>query len=309
MTDVAALPAIPDNEIETVNSANQAIKDCVSGTFGGILQVLVGQPFDTVKVRLQTQSRTNPLYSGMLDCVRKTRAREGYAGFYKGTTTPLVGIGACVSIQFVVLEYMKRTMSQGNQNVALSNAQLCVAGGVAGIANSVVSGPVEHIRTRLQVQTGTGTGYSGPIDAISKIYRSYGIRGIYKGQMMTVLREGVGYSAYFACYEYLVQQTMDSQNLTRKQIPTTQVCLYGALSGYAMWGMMYPLDIIKSKLQTDSLDVSKRQYRSAIDCARQVLATEGVKGFFRGFGPCMLRAAPVNAVTFLGFETAMRVLS
>lgn len=216
----------------------------------------------------------------------------------QGTTTPLVGIGACVSIQFVVLEYMKRTMSQGNPNVALSNAQLCIAGGVAGIANSVVSGPVEHIRTRLQVQTGAG--YSGPIDAISQIYRSHGIRGIYKGQMMTVLREGVGYSAYFACYEWLVQRTMESEQLTRKEIPTTQVCLYGALSGYAMWGMMYPLDVIKSKLQTDSLDASKRQYRSAIDCARQVFATEGVKGFFRGFGPCMLRAAPVNAVTFLG---------
>ncbi|KAG2176955.1 hypothetical protein INT43_007609 [Umbelopsis isabellina] len=287
--------------------SNQAIKDCLSGTFGGILQVLFGQPFDTVKVRLQTQSRTNPLYSGMLDCVRKTRAKEGFAGFYKGTTTPLVGIGACVSIQFVVLEYMKRTMSQKNPDLPLSNAQLCLAGGMAGVANSVVSGPVEHIRIRLQAQTGAG--FSGPIDAISQIYRSYGIKGIYKGQMMTVLREGVGYSAYFAAYEWLVQRTMETQHVSRKEIPTTQICLYGALGGYAMWGMMYPLDVIKSKLQTDNLDVSKRQYRSALDCARQVMATEGPKGFFRGFGPCMLRAAPVNAVTFLGFETAMRFLS
>lgn len=189
-------------------------------------------------------------------------------------------------------------MSKKNPELPLSNAQLCLAGGMAGVANSVVSGPVEHIRIRLQVQSGTG--FSGPIDAISQIYRTYGLKGIYKGQMMTVLREGVGYSAYFAAYEWLVQRTMETQHVSRKEIPTTQICLYGALGGYAMWGMMYPLDVIKSKLQTDSLDVSKRQYRSAMDCARQVMAAEGAKGFFRGFGPCMLRAAPVNAVTFLG---------
>lgn len=42
--------------------------------------------------------------------------------------------------------------------------------------------------------------------------------------------------------------------------------------------------------------------------ARNVLAEEGIKGFFRGFGPCMARAAPANAVTFLGFEWARKVL-
>lgn len=57
-----------------------------------MVQVLSGQPFDTVKVRLQTQASQ---YSGILDCVKKTYQNEGIVGFYKGTLTPLVGIGAC----------------------------------------------------------------------------------------------------------------------------------------------------------------------------------------------------------------------
>ncbi|KAG2197734.1 hypothetical protein INT47_010670 [Mucor saturninus] len=287
---------------------SQAVKDCLSGTVGGIVQVLTGQPFDTVKVRLQTQSTANPLYTGMMDCVNKTRAKEGFGGFYKGTMTPLVGIGACVSIQFVVLEAMKRHFSAVNgRSDFLTNGQLYLAGAASGVANSFVSGPVEHIRTRLQVQTGTG--YSGPIDCIRQIYRSHGISGIYKGQAVTMAREFQGYGAYFLAYEYLVQEAMKKDNLQkRSDLPTWKVCAFGGAAGYAMWFTIYPIDAIKSKLQTDGFTTETRKYSSALDCARKIFATEGAAGFFRGIGPCLLRAAPVNAATFMGFEMAMRVL-
>ena len=62
---------------------SQTIKELLAGSFGGMVQVLVGQPFDTVKVRLQTQSCTKPVYSGMGDCVKQVIKQEGFAGFYK----------------------------------------------------------------------------------------------------------------------------------------------------------------------------------------------------------------------------------
>jgi len=71
----------------------------------------------------------------------------------QGTLTPLLGIGVCVSIQFGALEYAKRIFA--NQNIqngiggkSLSGGQLFVSGVFAGLANGVVSGPVEHIRIR-----------------------------------------------------------------------------------------------------------------------------------------------------------------
>ncbi|CAO3702608.1 unnamed protein product [Rhizopus stolonifer] len=290
-------------EIADMNPGmSQSMKDCLSGTVGGIVQVLVGQ-------RLQTQSTTNPLYDGMMDCVNKTRAKEGFAGFYKGTMTPLVGIGACVSIQFVVLEAMKRHFSTLNKHGEfLENHQLYLAGAASGIANSFVSGPVEHIRTRLQVQTGSG--YSGPLDCIRQIYRSHGLAGIYKGQGITMLREFQGYGAYFLAYEWLVQRSMKVNHLKkRSEIETWKVCAFGATAGYAMWLTIYPMDAIKSKLQTDGFAIEKQKYTSTLDCARKTFVNEGLAGFFKGIGPCLLRAAPVNAATFMGFEMAMRVLS
>lgn len=90
-------------------------------------------------------------YAGMLDCAGRLLTREGPLAFYKGTLTPLLGIGACVSIQFGALEYTKRVFAERNARAGrreLGDGQLVAAGVAAGLANSVVSGPVEHIRIR-----------------------------------------------------------------------------------------------------------------------------------------------------------------
>ena len=108
-------------------------------------------------------------------------------------------MGACVSIQFGALETMKRYFhglnAKGslNQSYPLSLSQLFLAGAASGLANSVLSGPIEHVRTRLQVQSGPVKTYSGPWDFIKKVGSKHGIAGIYKGQMITLVREFNGY--------------------------------------------------------------------------------------------------------------------
>lgn len=131
-----------------------------------------------------------PLYSGMMDCVRQTIKTEGPAAFYKGTVPPLLGVGLCVAIQFAAVEQVKayfRAQDKTGEG-KLSWSQHYLAGAAAGVANSIVSGPVEHLRTRMQVQRGGSGAYAGPLDAARKIFAQHGMRGIYKGQLVTVLR-------------------------------------------------------------------------------------------------------------------------
>jgi len=59
-------------------------KNLISGTAGGIGITLVGHPFDTLKVRLQTQPVHKPVYRGLADCFMKTMKWEGFGGLYKG---------------------------------------------------------------------------------------------------------------------------------------------------------------------------------------------------------------------------------
>lgn len=75
-----------------------------------------------------------------------------------------------------------------------------------------------------------------------------------------------------------------------------------------MWFTSYPIDIVKSKMQTDSLNPKEQQYKGTLDCFKKIYQTNGIKGFFRGFTPTILRAAPVNACTFYTFELVLRYL-
>ncbi|KAK9471854.1 mitochondrial carrier domain-containing protein [Dipodascopsis tothii] len=283
----------------------RVMKDIAAGTCGGIAQVLVGQPFDTTKVRLQ--SAPPGTYSGALDVVKQLLKTEGPRGFYKGTLTPLVGVGACVSIQFGVFQGMKRFFSTQNGSDRLTPGQIFVSGAAAGVANSVLASPIEHVRIRLQTQTVEGA-FSGPMDVIRQLWAADGLRGIYRGLMPTILREGNGMGLYFLTYESLVMADMDRLGVRREDIPGYRLCGYGALAGYSVWILTYQFDVIKSKLQTDALNPAERQYRSMLQCARHTIATAGVGGLFRGFVPTMLRAAPANASTFLAFELAIRAM-
>ncbi|CAO1635245.1 unnamed protein product [Parajaminaea phylloscopi] len=300
---------------------SRTAKDVFSGTAGGIAQVLVGQPLDMLKVRLQTAPQGT--YNGMGDVAMRILKQDGPLGFYKGTLTPLLGVGLCVSIQFGVVEKVKRDFAMANARAAgstdtdalagvgpkafpLSTAQLYTAGVAAGVANAFVAGPVEHIRIRLQTQATKI--YHGPVDCAKKIVASSGAAGIFKGMVPTLIREGHGMGTYFLIYEAVVGYKLKKDNLTRAELPATWAMLGGAISGPALWTMVYPFDVVKSRMQTDSLDASKRQYKGMIDCFRQVAAQSGWKGFFRGLIPTLTRAPLSNAATFVTYEFASRHL-
>lgn len=284
----------------------QVYKDLFGGTVGGIAQVLVGQPFDTVKVRLQ--SAPEGTYNGAMDVIRKLVANEGPRGFYKGTLTPLVGVGACVSVQFSVNEFMKRYYDNKLHGQALGLGQFFTCGAVAGFANGFLASPIEHIRIRLQTQSGNTRQFSGPLDCAGKVWKSAGLQGIFKGLGPTLARESVGLGIYFATYEALIARELNLGIFKeRADIPGWKLCLYGGLSGYTLWMGIYPVDVVKLKLQTDSLVEPK--YRGSVDVVRDVWKKAGLKGFYKGFVPTILRAAPANGATFAMFELTMRMIN
>ncbi|RKO84563.1 mitochondrial carrier domain-containing protein, partial [Blyttiomyces helicus] len=73
-------------------------KSVISGGFAGIASVLVGHPFDTLKVRLQTSNE----YKGIADCFKQTIKRDGPLGLYKGMMSPLIGITPMFALSFWV---------------------------------------------------------------------------------------------------------------------------------------------------------------------------------------------------------------
>ncbi|KAI1346028.1 mitochondrial carrier domain-containing protein [Xylaria sp. FL0043] len=305
-------------EVDVKGGSLDTAKDLFAGAVGGIAQVLIGQPFDIVKVRLQTTTQ----YSSALNAATTIYAKEGPLAFYKGTLTPLLGIGACVSIQFGAFGYAKRyfeTVNNNNNNKNgigkkdLSYGQYYAAGAFAGIANSIISGPIEHVRIRLQTQPhGAARLYSGPLDCVRKLSNPTTgggiLRGLYRGEAVTVIREAQAYGMWFLAFEWMMNADAARNGVSRNEVPAYKVALYGGLAGEALWLGSYPFDVVKSKMQTDGFGPDMR-YKSMRDCFAQTWRAEGMRGFWKGVGPTLLRAMPVSAGTFAVVEATMRAIS
>ncbi|CAN1256685.1 Mitochondrial carnitine/acylcarnitine carrier-like protein [Linum perenne] len=276
-------------------------KDLAAGTVGGAAQLVVGHPFDTIKVKLQSQA---PKFSGAIDAVKQTVAAEGMGGLYKGMGAPLATVAAFNAVLFTVrgqLEALLRT----HPGATLTIEQQVACGAGAGVAVSFLACPTELIKCRsvaLAVSDGAtiaAVKYGGPMDVAKQVLRTEGgVRGLFKGLVPTMAREIPGNAAMFGVYE-LVKRTMAGGEDTSK-LGRGSLMLAGGLAGAAFWGSVYPTDVVKSVIQVD--DFKNPKFSGSIDAFRKIVASEGVKGLYKGFGPAMGRSIPANAACFLAYE-------
>lgn len=95
-------------------------------------------------------------------------------------------------------------------------------------------------------------------------------------------------------------------NKDPKKAPTTTIALTsGALTGIIMWSIVYPIDIVKTRVQLDSF--SQPKYNGMGQVVKE-LAAGGFSNFYRGFAPVALRAIPVNAITFAAYELCIATI-
>lgn len=166
------------------------------------------------------------------------------------------------------------------------------------------------MRIRLQTQPhGSGRLYAGPWDCVRKLCAQGGVGGgLYRGEAVTLLREAQAYGVWFLAFEWLMNADAARNGVERKEIASWKVALYGGLAGEALWLGSYPFDVIKSKMQTDGFGAGQR-YKTMRDCFAQTWRAEGMRGFWKGIGPTLLRAMPVSAGTFAVVEMTMRAIN
>lgn len=281
--------------------ATDALKDLAAGSVGGMALVVTGHPFDTLKVRLQTSSQ----FAGFADCVRQTFVKEGVKGFYKGVASPLVGVSAINGVIFFTRGLAERFV-QPNKDIPLTFSELLVAGGITGACVAFVEGPVELVKSKMQVQySAVGAKYKNTLDCAKQLVTQYGVRGVYQGITATLLRNIPANAAYFSIYEWSKRKL--SGNGTDTLSPAA-VLTAGGIAGIAYWFTCFPIDVVKSRFQTEPSAFGERQYRNTWDCVKKLAREQGWRGFWRGFTPCALRAFPANAACFFGYETTRSLL-
>ncbi|KAL5497007.1 hypothetical protein EMCRGX_G013393 [Ephydatia muelleri] len=283
-------------------------KTFIAGGVGGACVVFVGHPLDTIKVMLQTQPRPVPgtpvLYASAWDCFVKIFRHEGVPGLYKGMLSPLLGVTPINAIVFLGYGFGKK-IQQTNPNDVLTMKQIGLAGALSGFLATAVTVPVERVKCVMQVQRSTGgvKRYSNSLVCGVQLYRSGGVSALYRGLVITWIRDIPGLGLYFASYEAFIRWiTQDGRS--RKDLNPLYVMCAGSIAGVLDWGYSIVPDTLKSRIQT----VQDKQNKGIADVYRTLVRTEGYRALFKGTGPIMLRAIPANAACFLGYETAIKFL-
>uniref|UniRef100_A0A3B5L124 Solute carrier family 25 member 20 n=1 Tax=Xiphophorus couchianus TaxID=32473 RepID=A0A3B5L124_9TELE len=207
------------------------------------------------------------------------------------------------------------------------------AGGFGGVCLVFAGHPLDTIKVRLQTQPKPKPGesllyagtldcfkktlakeiqassgkvkYAGPMDCVKQLYKESGIRGIYKGTALTLMRDVPASGMYFMSYEWL-KNLLTPAGKSHNELSIPSVLFAGGMAGIFNWAVAIPPDVLKSRFQTAPEGKYPNGFR---DVLRELVREEGIGSLYKGFNAVMLRAFPANAACFLGFELAMKFLN
>lgn len=263
-----------------------ANRTVVTAGTASLVSTAASFPFDSVKSRLQVRD-----YPSIWACAKSVVREEGVRGFFRGVTIPLVTISFVRTSSFSIYYNTKKRLHRNNVfsdssrllHTALSGA---AGGATSGVIISCGSAPFELVKVQRQleyliavqkglVKKSTSGGAGGRtfvpqsgFQAAANIYRNFGgIKGFYLGFPLHMARDTFGTALYFGFYDSirkLVSRHSTTDGISGPSlygIPGPVVSfLSGSSAGILSWLIVYPVDLIKTKVQRDALAGNPRQF-------------------------------------------------
>lgn len=323
--------------------------DFLAGYASGALATIIGNPLDLIKVRLQASSKLPATSSPQTAPYTSPHTiREAL----RGLPAPVLTYGALNALLFTSYHGSLDLFSSSTPDITGDAVDPrhaywthFFAGAIAGLAIFVISTPTELIKCRAQMISETASSAVSSWSIAQQTLRRSGIQGLYEGGVVTSLRDAVGYGFYFCAYEAskdlwdgtMGKNTGGHESWLRSEVAKTLLC--GGVSGVATWASIFPLDVIKTRVQTQqallapqlgtsiastsssSLQAEREPLtatmlrasnsrtqpkKSALIIAKEAYRTEGMNVFFRGMTICCVRAFIVNAVQWFAYEALMK---
>lgn len=283
------------------------IENLVAGLSGGVVSTLVLHPLDLVKIRFAVSDglELRPRYSSILHCMKSVWQQEGIRGLYQGVTPNVWGAGASWGLYFFFYNAIKGYTKEGRQS-ELSATEHLVSAAEAGILTLTLTNPIWVTKTRLVLQYDADKSskqYKGMVDALVKIYRTEGVRGLYKGYVPGLFGTSHG-ALQFMAYEELKRDYNKYRNVASDaKLNALEYITMAALSKLFAVSTTYPYQVVRARLQDQH-----NKYNGVMDVVKRTWRNEGAPGFYKGIIPNLIRVTPACCITFVVYENISRIL-
>lgn len=188
----------------------------------------------------------------------------------------------------------------------LSRTESVIAGGLAGLLSRFVISPLDVLKIRLQLDTARvpSGAWREPVvwGTAKQLLVKEGITAFWKGNVPAELMYVLYGASQFSAYKLAVELTQrELQSLSTN----TQHFIAGASAGCAATLATYPLDLLRTRLASDTDRSIRRRLAGTVT---DILAQEGPRGLYRGLKPAVASIVPSMGVFFLVYEEIRRVL-
>ncbi|XP_054737769.1 calcium-binding mitochondrial carrier protein SCaMC-3-like [Anastrepha obliqua] len=170
-----------------------------------------------------------------------------------------------------------------------------VAGGLAGAASRTCTAPLDRIKVFLQVQPHK-TAIS---DTVKYMLNEGGIRSMWRGNGMNVLKIAPESAIKFAAYEHMKRLIRGDE---KRPMTISERFMAGAMAGSIAQTAIYPMEVLKTRLALSKTG----QYKGILNAAKKIYLQEGARSFYRGYVPNMLGIIPYAGIDLAAYETLKR---
>ncbi|KAL0484077.1 solute carrier family 25 member [Acrasis kona] len=268
----------------TVNNQIGPLQQILAASFGAALTSLFVTPLDVIKTR--KQARTIPDGKSLAQSIRFIVSKEGITGLWRGLAPAVVMQVPSTGLYYSTYDNIRRNIDEDWVYSPL------VAGTSARLLAATVTSPFEYIRTVAQSSSSmdkkTGLG----------LLKNMSYKNMWTGLWPTILRDTPFSAIYWMCYESSKKKLRSHFSADNQPEIFLTSFASGALAGSLAATVTTPIDVVKTRIQSDANGVHIRMW----DTAKQIHAEDGIKGFFRGYVPRMARVAPACAIMISSYE-------
>ncbi|BEI93587.1 uncharacterized protein CcaverHIS019_0600460 [Cutaneotrichosporon cavernicola] len=308
-----------DEDYYEPETRHEAWRFLLAGGIAGGVSRTVTAPFDRLKVYLMTmnipQSTGKPTpfraVHGLMVAVRAIYSEgAGVRAFWVGNGLNVLKILPESAIKFVSYEQSKRFLAKYWDGVSdpseISSSSRFIAGGIGGITSQLSIYGLETLKTRVQSNVGPSKGWESVKKTMTFMWREGGFRPFYRGLGLGLI--GVfPYSAIdMGTYEWL--KTSYCRRMRVDEPPVYAVLSFGALSGSIGAATVYPINLLRTRLQASGSTGHPQKYKGFMDVLQVTLRNEGWRGLYKGLLPSILKVGPAVGVSWIVYEDAKRRL-
>lgn len=305
----------------------------IAGSCAGLAEHVSIFPMDTLKTQLQCEKCGSVSPFKTWNCAERMVRNEGMFRLWRGVSAMFAGCVPAHAAYFSVFEYTKlKLITQSKDHLDSRSAALraSMCGASAAFAHDVFMTPFDTVKQRMQLGY-----YKSLSHCVRTVVKCEGIGALYVS-MPTTMAMNIPYGMIMVTVNEGIREYM---NKGEERVSLFSSMVAGSLAGMFAAALTNPLDVIKTRLQTQSLApfepatmprslsssaigdcvveppirVSNPSHtlrvEGAVQAAKRIMSEEGLYGFARGVIPRVLVHAPAVAVSWTAYEAVKQALT